>query len=175
MSNRRWTVEETQRLRVLIEDEGKTYREAGEILGRCRMSCLGAYNRDRVRRGHVPEPRKWTQDAVESIRVLKRDTPKPKPSLATSRPENAVGFILPAIPASSRQTRAVGILDATGCKWPIADNHHLIGGIECCNHTPKDGRPYCEYHTSMSRASYSTTLIRETIKGALHVYKRAAA
>ena len=66
--------------------------------------------------------------------------------------------------------RSCGILDVTGCRWPIATDHDIIGGHAFCNHSTGAGKPYCEFHTRESVASYSQKLIRKTIGAALHAY-----
>lgn len=146
MINKLWTDEETERMLGMVK-EGKTFREIGVELGRNRLSCLGRYHRMMIKQGHVPEPRKWVPGAREpaASRV---------PSLAASKPENDPGFIFPAIPAPARQSKAVGLLDVTGCKWPMEEDASLIGGYAMCNHTKKDGKPYCAYHC---RVAYDGT------------------
>lgn len=131
-----WTDEETARLLDLVK-EGKSFAECGKELNRPRLACLGRYHRAIVKLGHKPVPRK---------RVL---VPQPKP-VKPQKPTSGLGFILPAIAPPPRPSHAVGILDVTGCKWPIGEDPRLIGGQAFCDHSKKDGAVYCEFHASLA-------------------------
>jgi hypothetical protein len=88
-----------------------------------------------------------------------------RPAHAPSMPSSRVGFILPALPVPVPLSGpAVGLLDVTGCKWPIHEDASLIGGYAFCNHSKGDGSSYCEYHAREAVADYSRALIRKTIK-----------
>ena len=69
--------------------------------------------------------------------------------------------------------RSCGIVDVTGCKWPVGFDAHVAGGHLFCNSELHDSR-YCEFHACESRASYSTELIVKTMKAALGANKRSA-
>ena len=87
--------------------------------------------------------------------------------------ETQPAYDVPYVPIPD-ESRLASIIDVTGCKWPVRDDAEFIGGIACCNHSTPDASPYCEYHAKKAKASYSRTLIRETVKSALYVYKVAA-
>jgi hypothetical protein len=160
-----WTTEKTEQLFSLLE-QGKSAREIGEIFGMGRMAVLGKAHREKVKRGHIPEPRKLVLDGVKRAYTFR---PQPKPST------EGVGFIMPTIPAPAPQKGpAVGLLDVTGCKWPVAEDPSLIGGQAFCNHAKADGKPYCPFHVNASIAPYSAELKRRTVKSLHFVLKRAA-
>lgn len=71
--------------------------------------------------------------------------------------------------------RRCGILDVTGCKWPLEFDPTIVGGHAFCNAETRDGAPYCATHTRESVASYSQKLIKSTIRDAVHVYTRKVA
>jgi hypothetical protein len=175
-----WTEEKTQQLASLLE-QGKSYREIAEIFGTTRNAIIGKVQRERIKRGHSPEHRKRILEGLGGNRIspelLRHTTPKrtytfrsqPKPST------EGIGFILPAIAAPAPRTGpAVGLLDVTGCKWPVAEDASLIGGKAFCNHTKADGKPYCPYHVNASIAPYSAELKRRTFKSLQFLLKRAA-
>jgi hypothetical protein len=160
-----WTPEKVEQLFSLLE-QGKSAREIGAIFGMGRMAILGKAHREKVRRGHVPEPRKRVLDGTPRTYTFRA---APKPST------EGVGFIMPAIPTPAPQRGpAVGLLDVTGCKWPVAEDASLIGGHAFCNHAKADGKPYCPYHVEESIAEYSAELKRRTFKSPNFVLKRAA-
>lgn len=151
-----WTEEETNRLFELVK-AGKTFNEIStELPGRNRMACLGRYHRVLIKRGHIPNFRKRVLDS-DRPELMRNTSPKrayrPKvPAPAT--PKASVGFILPALPAPKpRKGRAVGILDVTGCRWPLEDNPALIGGRAFCNAPQKEGRSYCHEHCRANRST----------------------
>jgi GcrA cell cycle regulator len=143
-----WTAEKTQQLASLLA-QGKSFREIAETFGTTRNAIIGKVQRERIKRGHDPEPRK---------RVLSVSPPKPAPA---------------TLPEPKRGP-AVGLLDVTGCKWPVAEDASLIGGQAFCNHAKADNQPYCPYHVQASIAPYSAELKRRTFKMLSFVLKRAA-
>jgi hypothetical protein len=143
-----WTEEKTQQLASLLA-QGRAYREIAEIFGTTRNAIIGKVQRERIKRGHTSEPRK---------RVLSAPPPKPAPA---------------TLPEPKRGP-AVGLLDVTGCKWPVAKDASLIGGHAFCNHARAEGKPYCPYHVHASIAPYSAELKRRTFKSLQFILKRAA-
>lgn len=132
-----WTEAETARLFQMAK-EGHSFRVIAGELGRSRNACIGHYHREASRRGHViPQ------------RILKRDVTveKPKPSLALAA--NVIR-LRPLPPAPVRSSHAVGILDVTGCKFPVGENADVIGGYEFCNHKRDGQRVYCEHHAAVA-------------------------
>lgn len=145
-----WTAAETDRLFEMAK-AGQPFRVIAGEIGRSRNACIGHYHREASRRGHVI-PQK----------VLKRDetVEKPKPSLALTA--NVIR-LRPPPPAPVRLGPAVGLLDVSGCKWPVAENADLIGGHEFCNH-PRDGeRVYCEHHYAVAYRKFIPNLKGKSI------------
>jgi len=169
MPNVPWTEEETTRLFELFK-EGKSFSEIGRTIGRDRQACIGRYHREMVKRGHVPTPRKRVlNDGTVEKRKYTRAIPEPQVAAA------GVGFLLPAIaPVIQQRGPLVGLLDVTGCKWPVAEDASLIGGQAFCN-CPRDGKSsYCAEHAK--RAVNPVTKPVPTSIGAygLRFEKRAA-
>jgi hypothetical protein len=143
-----WTAEKTEQLFSLLA-QGKTAREIGAIFGMGRMAILGKAHREKIKRGHVPEPKKRVLNKEKRAYTF-RTAPEPQ------------------------RGPAVGLLDVTGCKWPVAKDASLIGGHAFCNHPKADGSSYCPYHVQASIAPYSAELKRRTVKSLHFVLKRAA-
>jgi hypothetical protein len=156
-----WTEEKTQQLASLLA-QGRAYREIAEIFGTTRNAIIGKVQRERIKGGHVPQPLKRVLDGAAS--------PAKRPPSTSA----GVGAILPAIAPPPRTGPAVGLLDVTGCKWPVAKDASLIGGHAFCNHAKADGKPYCPYHVNASIAPYSAELKRRTFKSLQFLLKRAA-
>ena len=145
-----WTEAETNRLFELAK-EGHSFRVIAGEIGRSRNSCIGHYHREASRRGHVIRQK-----------VLKRDVPKesPKPSLALAA--NVIR-LRPLPPAPVRLGPAVGVLDVTGCRWPMAENSEVIGGWEFCDH-PRDGQlVYCKHHAAVAYRAFVPNLKGKSI------------
>jgi hypothetical protein len=154
-----WTAEKTEQLFSLLE-QGKSAREIGIIFGMGRMAILGKAHREKIKRGHIPEPRKRILEGLGSERIspeLFRHTAPKRVYTFRSQPKpstEGVGFILPAAPAPAPQAGpAVGLLDVTGCKWPVAEDPSLIGGKAFCNHAKADGSSYCPHHKQKARST----------------------
>jgi hypothetical protein len=148
-----WTAERIDQLMAMVV-EGKTFPQIAHALGTTRNAALGKYHRIKVRRGHVPKPRKAVLEGMGSApRAFDRDTVA-KRQYTPSRKlpdvsKTGIGFLLPAIPAPAPRTGpAKGILDVTGCKWPVAEDASLIGGQAFCDATKKDNSPYCAHHAA---------------------------
>jgi hypothetical protein len=156
-----WKPDDVQRMMTMLAN-GASMREVGEVLGRTRNAVIGACQRERIKQGHVPQPLK---------RVLGGAAKPVRPVPSTP---SGVGAILPAIAPPPRTGPAVGLLDVTGCKWPVAEDASLIGGHAFCNHPKGDNQPYCPYHVQASIAPYSAELKRRTFKSMQFILKRAA-
>lgn len=161
MINQKWTHEETTRLVDLV-NEGKTFSEVARIMGRKRLACLGRYHREMVRQGHRPKPRKRILESISGPKIspeLARHTvpkrvykPKSNPQVSTE----GIGFLLPVLPAPTpARSGTVGILNVTGCRWPISEDASLKGGFAFCNKARKNiGCSYCAEH---ARRAYGMT------------------
>ena len=152
---RPWTPEEDARLWELVA-AGKSHSEIAIDLGRPRNATLGRYHRILVKRGHIPNFRKRTITDT-SPEALRNTAPKrvyrrkiPEPAL----PAAGVGFLLPALAIVPQQRGpAVGILDVTGCKWPVGKESGVAGSHTFCNCPRKAGKPYCAEHAKAARST----------------------
>lgn len=78
-----------------------------------------------------------------------------------------------AVPAARP---ACGILDVTGCRWPLAEESaSVIASTIFCNAPQCDGSAYCETHRKAARSAGSRELIRSTIRTAIYLTKRRGA
>lgn len=158
-----WTDEKINILRNMVKD-GNSMREIALVLGCSRNAVIGKWQRIRIAEGHQPLP--------------KVKTPCGKSKTARERPGSASkadGGIMPVLRLSppKRPRRAIGILDVTGCKWPVGYNVNVPGGHTFCNAALHDDR-YCEYHVKESGAHWSDELIKKTVNSVLSSMKRAA-
>jgi hypothetical protein len=150
-----WTMERVDTLMTMAA-EGKTFSQIGAVLGVTRSCAIGKYQRIRVARGHVPTPRKRALAGEVSARPRITTPTLAKGVTTPLRPALPVPVPLPG--------PAVGLLDVTGCKWPIHEDASLIGGYAFCNHGKEGDARYCPYHAREAVAEYSRALIRKTIK-----------
>jgi GcrA cell cycle regulator len=155
-----WTPENIEQM-FTYSGQGYSASQIAGFFGTTRNAIIGKIQRERIKRGHIPAPRKSVLDGIREERIspeLRRNTtPKRVFTIRRDLPDVSragVGFVMPAIPAPAPQTGpAVGILDVTGCKWPIAEDASLIGGKAFCNHARKDGKPYCAFHAREARST----------------------
>lgn len=171
MSKYDWTAEALDRL-FAMRASGMSFDKIGPALGVSKNAALGMYRRQCEKRGILPpvKPRKRILEAIAEGRQriapeLKRDTiPKRKYTTAADRirlSREGIGFLFPSPAARPRKGRAVGILDVTGCRWPLEDDPALIGGKAFCNAPQKHGRSYCAEHC---RAAKSTQGVKTWLK-----------
>lgn len=158
-----WTQEKFDLL-FDLRAKGFSFDKIGPMMGLTKNAALGMYRRQCEKRGILPPstPRKRILEALAEERPrispeLKRDTiPKRKYTTAADRirlSREGIGFLFPSIAPKRHKGRAVGILDVTGCRWPLEDNPALIGGRAFCNAPQKDGRPYCSEHCETARGT----------------------
>lgn len=161
MSRGLWTEDETARLMDLFR-AGHSFTQIGRILDRPRNSCIGRYHRHMVKMGHVPIKRTPDDNKPE---LMRNTTPKRqyRPSVpAPELPKAGVGFVMPMLAiVPAQKGPAIGILDVTGCRWPLEDDPAVIGGRSFCNAPQKSGRSYCAAHC---RASKSTEPVKTWLK-----------
>lgn len=172
MSKYNWTPEALDRL-FDLRASGLSFDKIGPMMGVSKNAALGMHRRQCQKRGIVVPVihRKHILEALDEDRIriapeLKRDTiPKRKYTTASDRirvSKEGVGFLLPAItPAVQQKGPAIGILDVTGCRWPLEDDPAVIGGRSFCNAPQKEGRSYCAHHC---RASRSTEPVKTWLK-----------
>lgn len=148
----KWTAQMDETLKRLALEGYSMSQIAGHLnCGLSRSACIGRWHRltEADKALVLPVKTKLHPGAVSVRR--KRAIPKPvevdakgpsQPRLAAS--SKVRGFLLPLLPEPARGP-SVGILDVTGCKWPVAEDPSLIGGHAFCNHEKADDR-YCAYH-----------------------------
>jgi len=172
----KWTEEDIAQMFAMV-GAGTSMADIAKHFGCTRCAVIGLYRRERIKRGTLPpvmprkrilipetrrdpNPYRDTVDKGGGGRVM------PMPTL----PEEGLGFVLPPMdpapePAPAPVTGApVGILDVTGCRWPVGEDASVIGTKTFCNGDKMDGSSYCREHRAMHVASYSRTLIYETIR-----------
>ncbi len=93
----------------------------------------------------------------------------PPPSLSAE----GVGIILPVPKIVLQKGKMIGILDVKGCRWPVDSDPSVIGTHAFCNAETATGRSYCEAHTKEAKAPHSRDLIRQTMRQAVFILKRA--
>jgi len=146
-----WTADRIEQLMTMVV-EGRNFGEIAAALGTTRNAALGKYHRVRIKRGYVPEPRKPVLQGMGSApKAFDRDTVEKRQYTPSRRlpdvSRQGIGFLLPVIPPPAPRTGpAVGILDVTGCKWPVAKDASLIGSHAFCDAECREGSPYCAHH-----------------------------
>lgn len=161
MKDEPWTPEAIDLMMKLVA-EGHSMGEVGIALGRSRCSIIGKVQRERLKRGHVPIPRKpilvTLADGSKRLspQALRNTTPKracepqrQMPGVSTK----GIGFLMPALtPPPPRTGPAVGILEVTGCQWPTGYDEAIPGRHTFCD-APKEGKgPYCPFHAAANVA-----------------------
>lgn len=153
-----WTPEEDDQLREL-HARSLTTREIGMELHCSRNAVIG-----RLHRLGIMKPR--------LVAVPKREKQPPKPKAVSE----GAGFILKPKPVPEPSAGdGVGILEVTGCRWPISDDKANRHEHRFCNHLVEGDGSYCAHHKQMNVASYSQTLIKKTITVALYKLRKVAA
>lgn len=154
-----WTTEEDELIVKMVRDGMTMAQIAAMFPGRSRNAVIGRYRRIREARGEptnstgVVRVRRSFLDRISndadriSPQLLRNTTPKRRCEPRRAMPKVAkvgVGFLLPALPGPSRGS-AVGILDVTGCRWPVGEDVNVAGRHTFCN-AETDGSPYCAHH-----------------------------
>lgn len=162
-----WTPELVEELLTLWR-QGLSASVIASKIGGTRNAVIGKIHR---------EERKAGVKARKQRPVSVHPTDKPrskKPMLTLPQRAGSVSRIVSAALPVPDEGQIASIVDVTGCRWPVKDDPAFVGGVGFCNHVQKDGSSYCAYHAHANRASYSRTLISDTIKSAIYMYKRAA-
>lgn len=116
--------------------EGHTFSAIGAVIGCSRNACISKYNRIRVARGiYTRKPRPKLADPV-------RTEPR-KPRVAPRAAMPPLHVVVVPVPAPGL---GVSIVDVTGCRFAIADDPALVGGMAFCNQTPEGNGSYCAAH-----------------------------
>ena len=174
-----WTAERVDHLMAMFV-EGKNFREIAETLGTTRNAALGKYHRERIKWGYTPTPRKKVLEGMGSApKAFDRDTVQKRQYTPTRKlpdvSKEGIGFLLPAItPPAARTGPAVGILDVTGCRWPIGKDASLIGSHAFCDAECREGSPYCAHHAAKASTPAKPLTIKSLGPIGLRFQRRAA-
>lgn len=183
----KWTEEDIAQMFAMV-GAGTSMADIAKHFGCTRCAVIGLYRRERIKRGTLPpvmprkrilipetrrdpNPYRDTVDKGGGGRVM------PMPTL----PEEGLGFVLPPMdpapePAPAPVTGApVGILDVTGCRWPVGEDAAVPGRHTFCNGPQRDGSSYCAEHSKARVAEGSRETIRQTIRSSLHLVRKARA
>ena len=187
-----WTAEEIGQVFALAEAKNSMSAIAKQI-GRSRNAVIGLYRRERQKRGTLPPitPRKVLLQALENtvpVCILPEDRAHPVPYRDTVQkdgggrqmplptlPTTGVGMILPAISMDVPKGPGNGILDVTGCRWPTGEDDAVHGRYTFCNATQRKGSSYCAEHSKSRVAEGSRETIRQTVRSALYLTRKARA
>ena len=178
-----WIMERIDTMRRLLA-EGYSSSYVAAQIGTTRNAVIGKAPRIEKATGAMLFR---NRPAVQVIRQYKPRQPRvreeqPKAGkVAPSMAGDTGGYRMPKVRLKYRPRetptlklgRSCGIVDVTGCKWPVGFDAHVARGHLFCNSELHDSR-YCEFHACASRASYSTELVTRTYKQALHTHKRSA-
>lgn len=167
-----WTPELREELMSLWDGGKRTFGELSRHFKVTRSAIAGRIRREKALRG-IPsnpafahnKPRNPSQTA----------NPKKEKRMLTlpARAEFAIPkHTFVALPKPD-EGQLASIVDVTGCRWAVSFDASAPGGHLFCNHAT-DGKTYCPYHSQENVASYSRRLIRETVRSAIIVNKRAA-
>ena len=183
----KWTEEDIAQMFAMV-GAGTSMADIAKHFGCTRCAVIGLYRRERIKRGTLPpvmprkrilipetrrdpNPYRDTVDKGGGGRVM------PMPTL----PEEGLGFVLPPMdpapePAPAPVTGSpVGILDVTGCRWPVGEDAAVPGRHTFCNGPQRDGSSYCAEHSKARVAEGSRETIRQTIRSSLHLVRKARA
>jgi GcrA cell cycle regulator len=134
-----WTDEKIETMRRLLA-EGFSCGYVAAQLGTTRNSVIG-----KVRRIEIETGEKWKRPSGRTYGARQKAPPAATPGLAT------VLQLKRPLPASARPKPVkyvpgvpVGIIDATGCRWPV-DQGNVPGRHLFCNGAIHKGS-YCEFH-----------------------------
>ena len=175
-----WTDERVEELKCLLK-EGLSCSQIGRKLGCTRNAVIGKAHRIQHATGVRLMNEKPRRVPGSPIAGCKPKRPYTRRSVAPSLASDTGGFVMPVavlpppapLPVADT-SRACGIVDLTGCRWPVGHDDATIGGHIFCNAEKHDER-YCAVHADASRAPYSRELIRKTIKQVQGSMKRASA
>lgn len=141
-----WTDERISELKRLW-GEGKTSGQIAALWGVTRNTICGKVNR--ICGKHVAPAKPKAAAAPKQ---------KPRPTVAPVhlRLEDVRDIPEPIVAAPQRLPAlpAVGILDVTGCKWPLHVDRSIIGGHAFCNAAKDERGPYCHFHMTNAGEKY---------------------
>ena len=188
----KWTEEDIAQVFAMV-GAGTSMAVIAKHFGCTRCAVIGLYRRERLKRGTLPPitPRKVLLQALENtvpVCILPEDRAHPVPYRDTVQkdgggrqmplptlPTTGVGMILPAISMDVPKGPGIGILDVTGCRWPVDADPAIIGRHAFCNAECQEGQSYCPEHRRENKAAYSRTLINKTTRSAIKTLARRRA
>lgn len=158
-----WTENQIHEL-IRLYRQGLTSYQMAEHFGVTRNAICGRIHRERVRLGEIEaKPRNRKPQGRKKMLTL------------PDRAEFVLSTYVAPDPRIPDEGQLASIVDVTGCKWPVRDDADFVGGVAFCNHAVEGDKSYCPYHAQVNVASFSRSLIRKTIKSALHLVKEKAA
>ncbi len=158
-----WTENQIHELMRLYR-QGLTSYQMAEHFGVTRNAICGRIHRERVRLGEIEaKPRNRKPQGRKKMLTLPH------------RAEFVLSTYVAPDPRIPDEGQLASIVDVTGCRWPVRDDSTFVGGVAFCNHAVEGDKSYCPYHAQVNVASFSRSLIRKTIKSALHLVKEKAA
>lgn len=138
-----WTDERVTQMRAMAL-KGLSATEIGRALKCSRNAVLGKLHRLDVAAGKVVKPR-------GPLRAERRSSVSPAAATLCLKAIPGVAMLRP-LPLSRRKPaelvpgEACGILNVTGCKWPVGESEAVIGSHLFCNAEKAHGRSYCAHH-----------------------------
>lgn len=133
---------------IALSVSGKSAGQIGKLLGITRHAAIGVLWRHKLKNGYVvANPRKLVlprKPARPKAVDIQAATPEPVPVPAPDAPP--IMPILSLVPAAI----PCGIVDVTGCRWPVETDWAVIGGYLFCNAHRENPKPYCDHHTAAS-------------------------
>jgi len=182
-----WTEEAIGQV-FTMAGKGTSMGDIAQHLGCSRSAVIGLYRRERIKRGTlppvmprkrilVPETRRDPNPYRDTVDKGGGGRLMPMPTL----PTEGIGFVLPPMdraPQPAPEPRAwpaIGILDVTGCRWPVGEDAAVPGRHTFCNGPQRDGSSYCAEHSKARVAEGSRETIRQTIRSSLHLVRKARA
>lgn len=155
---------------IAMRSEGATFAAIASEIGMSRNTVIGKAHRYLVKTGQrvmrqVPQSqtvqkRQYRRTVTPVTQAGKADLAKPLPAV-----KRATVAYVPGIPC--------GIIDVTGCKWPVGTDPATAGTHLFCNADCHGEGSYCEHHAIASADPWSREAIRKTIKSAAFINRGA--
>lgn len=168
MSKINWTPEMEEQLFQLATDGRYTFTEIGFKLGCNKNQAIGKWHRLARARGIVLGKTKAPSGAGRHVARSRPSKPVVSSNVLVLRP------VKNPAPAAV-YGKVCGILEVTGCRWPVSPDDAPKDQHLFCNATQRKGSSYCEAHAREAAAPYSSSLIRKTTKSVLAILKKARA
>ena len=167
-----WTDAQIDKLVALVLGGKHSFSQIGAALGCGKNGAIGKWHRVRDKRDLAKlvavKPR-------VGIPTGSRKAGRVKPSKPAVAANGAI--LLPVKPSTPAAVHGdvCHILDVTGCRWPVTPDDCARADHRFCNAKQHPGSSYCEAHAHLNVASYSSELIRRTVRSTLAVLKMGRA